>query len=152
MSTRYRRGIATFSCPVKCRRRFALLISFSSVWIYTTQHSGNPHFRLKQDRITPSSMAFGLTVLREHAEAAPPTERHRVMMGLKRRLLVRRIERYGLPAGLDATIWKRMQRMPDEEFLRHMRAIDSFGPDRGPDDWRDRREDFAGNRRRSRRF
>ncbi|MFH1111363.1 MAG: hypothetical protein V1790_19520, partial [Planctomycetota bacterium] len=45
---RCRRKIATFSWPVKCRRSFTLLISFSSVRDYTNQHGGKLHFRLKQ--------------------------------------------------------------------------------------------------------
>jgi hypothetical protein len=48
LSTKCRRRIATFSWPVKCLRSFALLMSFSSLGVYTNPPGGKLHFRLKQ--------------------------------------------------------------------------------------------------------
>lgn len=50
LSTKCLRKMATFSCPVKCRGGFVLLMSLSSVWVYTTHPGGELHFRLKQNR------------------------------------------------------------------------------------------------------
>lgn len=93
-------------------------------------------------------------------EALPVEQRLQVMMGLKRKLMTKRIEASGLPQGLDEATWQRMQKLSDEEFLQRMRTI---VPMRGRGDrrrdWRqrgqrrsDRTEDFSRNRRRDGRF
>jgi hypothetical protein len=103
----------------------------------------------------------------ERMEELPLEEQLRVMMELKRRLIVSRVEEYGLPAELDEATWERMQTLPDEEFLNQMHATcpsgtERWSKDRGArhdrgnrgdrGDWRERREDFSRNRDRDQRF